>query len=498
MAITVQLQLHPYRYFAYERDLARRELVSLGAQRVHFSGNNCSADFVNDLRSEKLNGLTYFKSYFIPTRGEGPVTTLQHRLELSYHNDVDRKRQQTRYSAHCWHEYKGRFNPQIVHGILNCFFERTTSVLDPFCGSGTTLVECAHKGVSALGVDINPFSVFLSSAKINALHARPSDLRRSAVIIARATPRDVSQNRRPDELTYLKKWFPSETLREIEGLRHAALTQIPRTHQSAFLCLMSDLLREYSLQEPSDLRIRRRFSEFPKTPFREALAEKINKCLDSLENTRKVVGTLTSKQVVRLGTAEEPHLLGRKRFDGVVTSPPYATALPYVDTQRLSLVWLGLVSPNMLAETEESLIGAREVERKAQLTLQKKLWDEINGLPNEVNELIRKIARAHGGDDGFRKRAVPALLFRYFTRMKVSLLAMRNSVRSGGKAVLVVGTNHTTAGEIPFQIPTPYLLALIGETVGWNIQELVPLQAYHRYGLHSKNAVQGEALVVLH
>ena len=51
-------------------------------------------------------------------------------------------------------------------------------------------------------------------------------------------------------------------------------------------------------------------------------------------------------------------------YDAAITSPPYAMALPYIDTQRLSLVWLGLVEPGGIAGLEAELIGSRELRGK--------------------------------------------------------------------------------------------------------------------------------------
>src|SRR5260370_3030796 len=71
----------------------------------------------------------------------------------------------------------------------------------------------------------------------------------------------------PDErLTYLGKWFPSETLRVLELLRISVLEN-GGVAANILLSLVSDLLRDYSLQEPSDLRIRRRICPLPDEPF---------------------------------------------------------------------------------------------------------------------------------------------------------------------------------------------------------------------------------------
>lgn len=497
MPIPVTLYCHRYKYFAYERELAERELRAFGATEIVSRRDHFNASFPDNFEINRLRELTYFSSFAVTGLGQTGTTTLQHQLELSYHNDVGAKRQQTRYSVHCWHEYKGRFNPQIVHGILNCFFGRKATILDPFCGSGTTLVECAHRGIDALGVDINPFSVFLANAKLAALRARTSDLEASFSKLRNAKRRKQSIGRSALNHAYLASWFDSDILQEIEGLRHCIMTELPKTHRPIFSSLISDVLREYSQQEPTDLRIRRRFSPMPAESIRDAIIRKIRKCLDSRDRTRQVIGPIKGTQVARSGTAEAVQRFGKQLFDGVVTSPPYATALPYIDTQRLSLVWLQLIPPSAIEETEESLIGAREAEKKTLRHLGEQLQQHNNGLPLSVNQAIQAISSKHTDKDGFRKKAVPPLLFRYFTRMKASLLAMRRSVRRGGQAVLVVGTNRTTAGDTTFEVNTPALLGDVAATVGWRVRELVPLQAYHRYGLHAKNAVQGESLLVL-
>lgn len=493
----IRLEFHCYKYFPYEYQLAERELIAIGAISTVRQKSGMEAQFASTPDRGRLKSLTYFKKFEHRDQPEFSDHTWQHLLETSYHNEVGPKRQQTRYSTHGWHEYKGRFNPQIVHGILNCFFDEKKTILDPFCGSGTTLVECAHRGIDALGVDINPFSSFLANSKLKALKTPTSLLWKSLPIILKAKPRSSSACR-GQELAYLKQWFSEEILRQIEGLRHAILTGIPENQQSIFLSLISDLLRDYSQQEPTDLRIRRRFSPMPDIALNEAIELKIRKCLTSIEKTRDVIGVPKGNQRAQHGTAESKHSFGKQKFDGVVTSPPYATALPYIDTQRLTLVWLQLIKPEEIAMTEESLIGAREADKSSLRELLRLSQDPSSLLPASVSSTIKAISEAHSEGDGFRKRAVPALLFRYFSRMREALRAMHESVKNDGRAVLVVGTNRTSAGGKGFEIATPVMLAEIAETVGWEIQELFPLQTYHRYGLNSKNAVLGESLVVLH
>ena len=89
-----------------------------------------------------------------------------------------RDRQNTRYSTHGIHRYKGKCNPQTSSHLLNITGADTGSrVLEAFCGSGTTLLECAHRGIAATGVDINPLAALISNTKLQALSIDTTDAR---------------------------------------------------------------------------------------------------------------------------------------------------------------------------------------------------------------------------------------------------------------------------------------------------------------------------------
>ena len=180
-----------------------------------------------------------------------------------------------------------------------------------------------------------------------------------------------------------------------------------------------------------------------------------------------------------------------------MTSPPYATALPYIDTQRLSLIWLELISPDVLRNAEELLIGSREAKITVLNSLNNELSNNKAKLPFEVIEYCRLLQDHISEDDGFRRKAVPLLLYRYFSDMVNSFVTIHNVMKRGGKYLLIVGTNRTTLGGTLFQIDTPRFLSQLATHAGWNIVEQLPLETYKRYGIHAANAVQSETLIVL-
>ena len=161
----LELLWHTYRYYPYERELARREVSTLlPTAKVEESENGIR--LLGAVDRKVADRLVYFRSI---TDGQKTAPTMQAKLERVNGNGVNR--QSTRYSAHGLHEYKGKFNPQVARAILNVLgIPVGARVIDPFCGSGTSLLECAHLGMRAIGADINPLAVFISNAKLTAIN----------------------------------------------------------------------------------------------------------------------------------------------------------------------------------------------------------------------------------------------------------------------------------------------------------------------------------------
>jgi site-specific DNA-methyltransferase (cytosine-N4-specific) len=404
--------------------------------------------------------------------------------------------------VHGLHEYKGKFNPQIAKAILNIFGVGPGShVLDPFCGSGTTLVECAHAGAIGYGVDMNPLAVFIANAKLQAL-ATPCDEFQKilAKLKSALASTKIRRVRASDDARtrYLESWFEPGILNAIENVRSIILEEAGSLTQ-IFLAIASNLLRDYSLQDPHDLRIRRRKSPLPTIPFAEVLLANCEQVLERLRATQDVVGSPTKPGKAML--SDTTALTSRDfptPIDAVVTSPPYAMALPYIDTQRLSLVWLKLISPSEILELEARLIGSREVRGG----IRKRLGDELRrndaNLPDAEATICVQLHDALAHTDGFRRQAVPSLLYRYFSEMLRSFHVLRSVLRPACPFALVVGHNHTVLGGVRYDINTPKHLASIASHAGWRIDELIELQTYQRYGYHMSNAVAAETLVILH
>lgn len=490
----MRLTWHNYRYYPYERDLASREIMSLLSPESQLEVDD-GIEVHKSVSSDQASRLTYFSGAI---NGHGFVPTIQGQLEVAGRNGM--KKQATRYSVHGMHEYKGKFNPQVVRALLNIFgVQPGQSVLDPFCGSGTTLVECAHLGASGVGTDINPFAVMVANAKLLALRTPVRTLQEIHQSISKALTKSTRGTKLQENArsAYLQSWFDTDILDQVESAR-AHILDIAGDFAPVFLILASNLLRDYSQQDPGDLRIRRRKSPLPDKPFATAFLDAVPPFLERIEAAQDILGTdlPRSKAILRDISELKRHEVGG-HFDAAITSPPYAMALPYIDTQRLSLVWLELLDPNRILQLESELIGSREMRGNARRTLPSQLLDNKDDLPTQEAQLCLDLHSALGDNDGFRRQAVPMLLYRYFAAMKESFRSVKAVVKPGAPYGLIVGHNHSTIGGVKREFDTPKHLANLALSVGWQIEELVPLQTYRRYGYHVSNAVAAETLIIL-
>jgi hypothetical protein len=496
---SLTLHLHDYALFPYELDLARREVSSL-------VGGRCSVidkQFIisGKWTHEHLWRLTYFSH---AENGTGRHEMLQHRLERSHMASIGRnhRRQSTRYSVHGLHEYKGKFNPQVAHALLNVFGAVPgDKVLDPFCGSGTTLLEAAHLGISGCGFDMNPLAVLIANTKLSAFSLAPAKLRSLLATICRASAR-AHAGKLPAEdsrIEYLGRWFTQEVLSKIEWLR-TCLGRLEGVHRNFFLVIASNLLREYSLQDPADLRIRRRKSPLPSAPFVEAWATACMEQIGILEEVQPLLPRRKNQSRAHLADVRKLNNVGQRSrsatpFDYVITSPPYATALPYIDTQRLSLVWLGMIQPEEIKVLDAGVLGSREI-LGARSEWNDAFRTNANGLPAEAAQFCQRLARSVGMADGFRRVAVPVLLYRYLAGMRDTFAGLHRLLRRGGRMGWVVGVNQTTLGGKPIIINTPELLTMMAEGAGFTAEQQIGLQTYQRYGLHQKNSIREETVLI--
>jgi len=490
------------------------ELQSLAETRPRVNAGSFSTP---SFRSWKhvARKTTYFDRV---TATDGIVVPTQALLEKSASRTAIR-RQSTRYSAHGLHDYKGKFNPQVVRAVGNIIGLKPGSrVLDPFCGSGTVLVEAIHNGWAADGIDLNPLAIEIAQAKTHALLDPGSLLQALDVLVLRldhlrsvgrngtAISRDETRRlaRHADGTgrtnnDYAASWFCSSVLAQIDAILSEVGRLGDQNIERVFQVVLSNLLRSVSHQDEADLRVRRRKEPLQNAPLIDVFLTSASVRLQEVASARAVLGQ-RSQSVVQATLGDSSDVLAQRSeavYDAVITSPPYAMALPYIDTQRLSLAVLGLVPPGDLARLERNLIGSRDIPVHERRSREAEIQSGEVHLPRRSLNLCRRLLNALGDGDGFRRTNMPALLSRYLVGMSRFLEKCRPCIKAGGHLAMVVGKNETNIGGRQWKIDTPGFLAEIAEYAGYTVVDVLPLDAYQRYGLHAANSIREESLVLL-
>jgi len=478
--------------FPYERVLGKREVLSLLMpdeiieEKKFLLARGCK-------HPEAAERLVYFSAYLLNG-------TTRYTIQFERERNGEKK-QNTRYFAHGIHEYKGKFNPQIVRAIMNiCGTDNLSRVLDPFCGSGTSLLEAQLQGCEAYGIDVNPMAVFIANTKTNIIFHQEDIAAFDVTSFILNVQRQIHTVSYPGDVRteYLRKWFREDIFEFIESWRTEADSIANNTIRDLLLLSMSNVLRDYSEQEPSDLRVRRRNSPYPGEPIAEAVRKSFLRCQSKISQFPISQQKTSYKRACIVNKSSSSDTLENfPIFDLAVTSPPYATALPYIDTQRLSIVWLGLDSPKNIKALECSLTGSRETmsKREQQKWLFAMSRNTI-GLCDEVALFCQTLQRQLTVNDGFRKQNMPFLLYKYFADMSQMFTQVHQLLKPDARFCLVVGYNKTNIGKQQI-IDTPLLLSEEAKMRGFQVEEIIPLETYQRYGLHARQAITGEALIIL-
>ena len=263
--------------------------------------------------------------------------------------------------VHGLHPYLGKFIPQLVEIFLRYYFEPGQRVLDPFVGSGTTLVEANVLGIRSVGIDISEFNCLLSRVKTAKYEL--GLLRREIFDILERVKRAVSlqlslqlplmpavREKTVEYIAaseYLERWYAPQA--RLELLTYRSL--IPEyEYQDVLKVILSRAAR-------SARRVPHYELDWPKEPVREPyychkhkrICYPVTEALKFLERYSydvyrriRAFQTLRKEVEVRVihGDARTVQLEGQ--FDGILTSPPYVGLIDYHEQHRYAYELLGL------------------------------------------------------------------------------------------------------------------------------------------------------------
>jgi len=385
---------------------------------------------------------------------------------------------------HDWYRFVLSFPPHLVREYLKKLGLNDQSlVLDPFCGTGTTIVECKKIGIPAIGIEALPVPHFASMVKTD-WEMDPENLRHHAKQIAERAITNLKQNGIEDEPGVAKSYdhnrlrvLPEESQRL---LLKNSISPVP-LHKTLVLldAIKSD--KETKFRNHELLALAKalvttignlRFGPEVGLGIIKQDAPVMELWLANVEKMARDLATVsmqtkTQSEVYQGDSRNVTHILRSKEVDGVFTSPPYPNEKDYTRTTRLETVLLGFISnlselrslkKNLLRSNTRGVYKADEDDKWVSENM------EIRRIATEIERRRVELNKTSGFERLYHR--VTTL---YFGGIAQHLASLRSILRPGAYLGYVVGDQ---ASYLRVMIRTGQLIAQIADSLGYKVESI--------------------------
>ncbi len=360
--------------------------------------------------------------------------------------------------VHRWWPYVQGYSAEFVRSVLDADGgARGATVLDPFAGSGTTLVEARRAGAHALGTEL------LAPAALAARVKTMFEL--DGARLESAARRTVARARRrtAGPLPFLRetrRQFDPARLGELTRLRDALPAGGRPITDALRLAFGKVLIPASRLHRSPCLGYDRRYRALDGTAYDLflAAARTMRADLADLAGERSRWGPPAEVRTEDARTARWP----TGSVDLAITSPPYVNGMDYVMNYKVDLAWLGYVrSYRDLAAIRRAEVACDNLPRSETVA-----YRALEALPDPwLSEILERIRANVARKGSYRRNDVHAVVHRYFADLVPVLRRVYDALRPRGRFVLVVGDSLLAGTYVPGDL----LTARIGASLGYRI-----------------------------
>lgn len=341
------------------------------------------------------------------------------------------------YATHHFDRYPAKMIPQLARFAIERCSKEGESVLDPFCGCGTVLVESRMAGRKATGIEINPYAVVLARAKS---YLYRGAILKEAIDQVVKDARGISRRVRKGE-SWLDYWFGDSTLKQLLGLRRA-IERIVGKVKPSYVCALRAVLgvtvrlackadprspKPFISERARRERCRKHFDAF------KIFSDEGRKFTEGAKELRSLVadGRDSRVTVIQADARELKNDAQLGSFDAVVSSPPYLTAQDYYRSSKLEITILGLMSEAELLGLGPAMIGSGRGKPAADMP------KKASSLPRELRDLAKVDERSARTAIGF------------INDMSKVIRGCYKKLRRGGRCCFIIGDSKIRDIKLP-------------------------------------------------
>lgn len=369
-------------------------------------------------------------------------------IQIDFRQLVPELNTSERYT-HLIHSYPAKLLSNIPFFFLQTdyFCPKDGIVLDPFCGTGTVMLEANISGRCAMGADANPLAVLIAQVKTTYI---PVDkLQRTlATVMARARRNKVDVL---EDIEPIKRWFSPSTIQQLARLEDSIEKIYFKDQRRFFMLCLSNMIKKVSYADPSiSVPVKLNPERFSQSVERKKAAEfklQTLQCIDVFEKFEDIC-KLNIKRNETLQSIYEKgvktdlisndarrltenygggKLLASESIDMILTSPPYAGAQKYIRASWLNLFWLGKKLPDEIRSLKQKNIG-REDYHKIEIC------EFVRTGIQAADEVLDSLYK-----ENMCERAY--IVGNYLNEMKLALDECVRVLKKGGCMVLIIGNN---------------------------------------------------------
>ncbi|MFN0159539.1 MAG: DNA methyltransferase [Bacteroidota bacterium] len=391
-------------------------------------------------------------------------------------------------AGHDWYRFVLSFPPHLVREYADRFgLQKTDWVLDPFCGTGTTIVECKKLGIPSIGVEPHPMCHFAGRVKTR-WHVDPLGLRQHAERIAEEATRRLHEQGVSDNPLHLLENVDEDSTHQLRSLPHESFKLLltnsisPRPLHKTLVLL--DVINEYR-----DVR----FHDHLLLALAKSLVASISNLhfgpevgVGKIKNDAPVIHTwmagvqsMARDMEVLVKFEEVPavlhqadarsllHVIDPASISAVITSPPYPNEKDYTRTTRLESVILGFLrNKHELRDLKQHLL--RSNTRNVYKGDDDDQWVASHAQVERIARSIEERRIELGKTSGF-ERLYHRVTRLYFGGMARHFSELRHALKPGAQLAYVVGDQ---ASYLRVMIRTGQLLADIASSFGYEVSSI--------------------------